>query len=73
MIADYLGRTERTDAALVAFATSYADQNARDHAQLAEAIATGTVEAHEAAGRAEAQQSRGYYRVRFVLIPENRR
>lgn len=48
MIADYLGRTARTDAALVAFATAYADQNARDHAQLTEAIAAGRVEAHDA-------------------------
>ncbi|WP_316575715.1 MULTISPECIES: DUF2252 domain-containing protein [Nocardia] len=46
-IADYLGRSERTDTALVDFARAYADQNERDHAQLVAAIADGTVDAHE--------------------------
>ncbi|MDV7987901.1 DUF2252 domain-containing protein [Rhodococcus sp. IEGM 1374] len=42
-IADYLGRGDKVDRAMVAFAHAYADQNERDHAQLVEAIEAGTV------------------------------
>jgi uncharacterized protein (DUF2252 family) len=42
-IADYLGGGSRVGDALVAFASGYADQNARDHAQLVQAIADGAV------------------------------
>jgi uncharacterized protein (DUF2252 family) len=39
----YLGSTEKVDDALAAFAVAYADQNERDHAQLAAAVASGAV------------------------------
>ncbi|MGY3551963.1 DUF2252 domain-containing protein [Williamsia sp. R60] len=42
-IADYLGRSDKVEEAMVAFSTSYADQNATDHAQLAKAIENGDV------------------------------
>ncbi|WP_181784535.1 DUF2252 domain-containing protein, partial [Pseudonocardia pini] len=44
-VAAYLGRGTRFDAAVGEFATAYADQNVRDHAQLVEAIADGAVAA----------------------------
>lgn len=46
-IAAYLGRTDRFDNALVAFAELYADQNERDHAALAAAAKAGTVPSWE--------------------------
>ena len=47
-IASYLGRSERVDRAIAAFAETYADQNERDHAALLDAIATGRIlAAHE--------------------------
>lgn len=44
-IADYLGDSARVEDAFVAFASAYADQNDRDHAQLAAAVDAGTVPA----------------------------
>jgi uncharacterized protein (DUF2252 family) len=44
-IADYLGTNTRVEQALVTFASAYADQNARDHAQLAAAVADGSIPA----------------------------
>ena len=44
-IAAYIGKGRRFDRALREFAVSYADQTARDHRQLADAIASGAVEA----------------------------
>jgi hypothetical protein len=46
-IAAYLGKGERFDQAIAEFSGRYADQNERDHARLAEAIATGELEATE--------------------------
>jgi uncharacterized protein (DUF2252 family) len=40
----YIGKGDRFAAAISRFAGRYADQNERDHAQLAEAVAAGTVE-----------------------------
>lgn len=42
-IADYLGRSDTAEEALVRFALAYADQTERDHAQLAAAAADGTI------------------------------
>ncbi|HTZ45014.1 MAG TPA: DUF2252 domain-containing protein [Jatrophihabitans sp.] len=44
-IATYLGEDEAFEQAMVAFADSYAEQNERDYAALAEAVRTGRVEA----------------------------
>ncbi len=44
-IASYLGRGDTFDRALAKFAETYADQNERDHAALAQAVASGRVEA----------------------------
>jgi uncharacterized protein (DUF2252 family) len=44
-IAGYLGASDRFDGALADFAASYADQNERDHAALARAVAAGAVAA----------------------------
>jgi hypothetical protein len=44
-IASYLGHSDRFDAALIEFAERYADQNERDHAALATAVAAGRVTA----------------------------
>jgi uncharacterized protein (DUF2252 family) len=44
-VAAYLGVSDTFDRAMATFAESYADQNERDHATLATAIADGTVEA----------------------------
>jgi uncharacterized protein (DUF2252 family) len=44
-IAAYLGSSDTFDTAIGAFATAYADQNERDHAELREAIDVGRVEA----------------------------
>ena len=44
-IAAYLGNSDKFDNAIADFAEAYADQNERDHAALAEAVATGKVEA----------------------------
>ncbi|AQA25763.1 hypothetical protein BTZ20_3824 [Rhodococcus sp. MTM3W5.2] len=45
-IAGYLGSDDDFDKALTEFAETYADQNARDHAALLEAIADGRITAH---------------------------
>jgi hypothetical protein len=45
-IAAYLGAGPRFDRAMTRFATAYADQNERDHARLAQAVAAGEVAAH---------------------------
>jgi hypothetical protein len=42
-VAGYLGRTDRFDQAIVAFAHAYADQNERDHARLVAAAGTGAI------------------------------
>jgi uncharacterized protein (DUF2252 family) len=42
-IASYLGKGPAFDEGMVAYAFSYAEQNARDHARLAEAVASGDV------------------------------
>jgi Uncharacterized protein conserved in bacteria (DUF2252) len=44
-IAAYLGRSDRFDRALAAFAERYADQNERDHEALVDAIEAGRLEA----------------------------
>jgi hypothetical protein len=44
-IAAYLGTSNRFDHAVADFATTYADQNDRDHAALAQAVASGRVQA----------------------------
>jgi uncharacterized protein (DUF2252 family) len=46
-IAAYLGKGEKFDDAIAEFSSRYADQNERDHARLAEAIAAGELEATE--------------------------
>jgi hypothetical protein len=40
-VAAYLGRGSRFDRAIARFATAYADQNERDHAAFAAAVASG--------------------------------
>ena len=45
----YIGRGSRFADAIGRFARQYAEQNERDHAQLASAIAAGTVESLPAA------------------------
>jgi len=42
-IADYLGKGEKVQDAFAAFAVAYADQNERDHAQLAAAVADRSI------------------------------
>jgi len=42
-IADYLGKSASVENAFTAFAFAYADQNQRDHAQLAGAVADGSI------------------------------
>jgi uncharacterized protein (DUF2252 family) len=42
-IAGYLGRSDVFDEAIVKFAEAYADQNERDHAELAAAVADGRI------------------------------
>ena len=44
-IAAYLGKSDHFDQAVADFATAYAGQNDRDHAMLADAVATGRVRA----------------------------
>ena len=44
-IAAYLGGSAKFDNAIADFAETYADQNERDHAALAAAVADGRVEA----------------------------
>jgi polyphosphate kinase len=44
-ISAYLGKSTRFDNALADFAETYADQNERDYAELAAAVAAGRVEA----------------------------
>jgi hypothetical protein len=44
-IAGYLGRGEQFDAAITAFANSYADQNEVDYSRLVEAINVGKIPA----------------------------
>jgi len=44
-IAAYLGRADRFDRAVAAFAERYADQNERDHRALVDAIEAGRLEA----------------------------
>jgi hypothetical protein len=44
-IAAYLGAGDRFDRALLTFAETYADQNERDHAALAQAVESGAIEA----------------------------
>ncbi|WP_344296134.1 DUF2252 domain-containing protein [Agromyces neolithicus] len=48
-IAAYLGRSDRFDHAIAAFARDYADQNDRDYAAFADAVASGRLEAAEPA------------------------
>ena len=45
VIGAYLGRGDAFDRAMGRFAVAYADQNQRDHAALAAAVADGRVEA----------------------------
>lgn len=47
-IAGYLGKGDRFDRAVTRFAARYADQTARDHASLQEAVARGRIAAHPA-------------------------
>jgi uncharacterized protein (DUF2252 family) len=44
-IASYLGRSGKFDQAVAEFAETYADQTERDHAALADAVASGRVQA----------------------------
>jgi uncharacterized protein (DUF2252 family) len=46
-IAEYLGKSDRFDRAIVDFSERYADQNERDHKSFINAIRAGTLEAHE--------------------------
>ena len=46
-IAAYLGRSDRFDRAIAEFSADYADQNERDYAAFAEAVASGRLEAAE--------------------------
>ena len=46
-IAAYIGKGRRFDEALVEFAVNYADQTARDHRQLSDAIANRAIEGAE--------------------------
>jgi hypothetical protein len=43
-IAGYIGKGAKFTAAMTRFASGYADQNERDHAQLVSAIASGAIE-----------------------------
>jgi metal-responsive CopG/Arc/MetJ family transcriptional regulator len=43
MIAGYLGRSDKVDRALRAFARAYADQTEQDHHRLVGAVARGAV------------------------------
>jgi hypothetical protein len=45
VISAYLGSSPKFDNAIADFAETYADQNERDHAALAAAVAAGRVEA----------------------------
>jgi Uncharacterized protein conserved in bacteria (DUF2252) len=42
-INDYLGTSAKVEQAFVAFASAYADQNERDHAQFARAVEQGSI------------------------------
>jgi hypothetical protein len=42
-ISDYLGKSDKVTEALIDFACAYADQNARDHAQLCRAVESGRI------------------------------
>jgi molybdate-binding protein len=44
-IAAYLGGSEKFDQAMADFAEAYADQTERDHAALADAVASGRAQA----------------------------
>jgi hypothetical protein len=44
-IAAYLGGSDKFDQAVAGFAETYADQNERDHAALADAVASGRMQA----------------------------
>jgi uncharacterized protein DUF2252 len=44
-IAAYLGGSDKFDQAVADFGEIYADQNERDHAALADAVASGSVQA----------------------------
>ena len=44
-IAGYLGTSDTFDKAMAAFAVAYAEQNARDHRLLQEAVTAGRIEA----------------------------
>ena len=44
-IAAYLGRSDKFDQAIAEFSETYADQTERDHAALADAVASGRVQA----------------------------
>jgi hypothetical protein len=46
-IAAYLGGSERFDQAVAEFGETYADQTERDHAALADAVASGRVQAQK--------------------------
>ena len=46
-LAGYLGKGTAFDLAVADFASAYADQNDRDHAALAEAVAGGRIVAQE--------------------------
>ena len=47
-IAAYLGRSDKFDQAIAEFGETYADQTERDHAALADAVASGRVQAQMA-------------------------
>jgi hypothetical protein len=49
-IAAYLGKSERFDEAVTAFAEQYADQTTRDHAALATAVKEGRIVAEIESG-----------------------
>jgi hypothetical protein len=44
-MAAYLGGSDKFDQAVAEFGETYADQNERDHAALADAVASGRVQA----------------------------
>ena len=51
-INDYLGTSVKVEQAFVAFASAYADQNERDHAQFARAVEQGWIPSSGRLGRA---------------------
>ena len=54
LISGYLGRSDIFDRSLAAFARTYADQNERDHAEMAQAVRSGRLVAQAEAAKGPA-------------------